>query len=63
MMHRTTAEQRADQRAGEGCAEPTRPAWEFRRIALVGNPNVGKSVIFGALTADRRLTLRAAGLQ
>ena len=50
MMHRTTAEQRADQRAGQGCAEPPRPALGFRRIALVGNPNVGKSVIFGALT-------------
>ena len=29
-------------------AEQSRP--RFRRIALVGNPNVGKSVIFGALT-------------
>jgi len=26
------------------------PSSRFRRIALVGNPNVGKSVIFGALT-------------
>jgi ferrous iron transport protein B len=26
------------------------PRRQFRRIALVGNPNVGKSVIFGALT-------------
>ena len=26
------------------------PTPRFRRIALVGNPNVGKSVIFGALT-------------
>ncbi len=33
----------------EGSA--TRQSWpRFRRIALVGNPNVGKSVIFGALT-------------
>jgi ferrous iron transport protein B len=31
-----------------GVEEP--PRTSFRRIALVGNPNVGKSVIFGALT-------------
>jgi len=31
--------------------QPSQPSRQcFRRIALVGNPNVGKSVIFGALT-------------
>jgi len=35
----------APPRAPDGMPRP-----RFRRIALVGNPNVGKSVIFGALT-------------
>ena len=34
--------------AGHDSAHRARP--QFHRIALVGNPNVGKSVIFGALT-------------
>ncbi len=29
---------------------PSAPGLRFHRVALVGNPNVGKSVIFGALT-------------
>ena len=38
---------RLEQRPSSGQQRPRR---KFRRIALVGNPNVGKSVIFGALT-------------
>ncbi|MFQ5668083.1 MAG: FeoB small GTPase domain-containing protein [Candidatus Binatia bacterium] len=34
----------------QAAAGHARPRAEFQRIALVGNPNVGKSVIFGALT-------------
>jgi len=30
--------------------DAARPQARYRRIALVGNPNVGKSVVFGALT-------------
>lgn len=43
---------RADLRVVErgGPASTDRLPPRFRRIALVGNPNVGKSVIFGALT-------------
>ncbi len=53
MMHPTTALRPAEPPIGERHAtfdEPGHPASERRRIALVGNPNVGKSVIFGALT-------------
>jgi len=38
---------------------PMRP--KFRRIALVGNPNVGKSVIFGALTGTYATVSNYAG--
>lgn len=38
---------------------PPRPT--FRRIALVGNPNVGKSVIFGALTGTYATVSNYAG--
>jgi ferrous iron transport protein B len=53
-MQPSTATRRADLRMVEGGAardEPLSPPTPRRwRIALVGNPNVGKSVIFGALT-------------
>jgi ferrous iron transport protein B len=39
---------RAVEPPADASAKPERR--QFRRIALVGNPNVGKSVIFGALT-------------
>ncbi|HUI25497.1 MAG TPA: ferrous iron transport protein B [Candidatus Kryptonia bacterium] len=44
----------AELRVVEGAAtEPqAHPRWQLHRIALVGNPNVGKSVIFGALTGS-----------
>lgn len=46
--------QRADVRAVKlettAAGSPPRLRRQFHRIALVGNPNVGKSVIFGALT-------------
>jgi ferrous iron transport protein B len=52
-MPRTTAMRGAELRIVAPPADPDdhqRPRLRFRRIALVGNPNVGKSVIFGALT-------------
>ena len=49
-----TATRRAELRIVESRLDPgahaRRREPRFRRIALVGNPNVGKSVIFGALT-------------
>ncbi|HVN84579.1 MAG TPA: ferrous iron transport protein B [Candidatus Binatia bacterium] len=48
-MSSSSARRRADLRVVEGSAAPQRDA-QPRCIALVGNPNVGKSVIFGALT-------------
>ncbi|MBI4515217.1 MAG: ferrous iron transport protein B [Deltaproteobacteria bacterium] len=53
-MPRQSGTRRADlhvvERPSES-AEPSRATRQrFHRIALVGNPNVGKSVIFGALT-------------
>jgi ferrous iron transport protein B len=47
----TEARARAELRVLASDGDPARPLRpRFRRIALVGNPNVGKSVIFGALT-------------
>lgn len=64
-MQRTSASYDTDgavvrlEESGPPCPARARP--KFGRIALVGNPNVGKSVIFGALTGTYATVSNYAG--